>query len=64
MDLSFPLELDERTEIATLRLDITRAQKPIARRADAKEGGGNDQKRLRMTFLVEARTGVDKPTTW
>ncbi|MEV0802464.1 hypothetical protein AB0I34_32530 [Kribbella sp. NPDC050281] len=32
-----------------LRKEITRAQKSVARRADAKPGGGNDQKRIAIT---------------
>ena len=36
--------------VHALRLDITRAQKPIARRPDAKPDGGNDQKRIRITL--------------
>jgi hypothetical protein len=50
LDLRYPLELTERTDVKSLRLDITRAQKPVARREDAKPGGGNDQKRIRITF--------------
>ena len=47
--LDFPIELSPHTDTAALRLEITRAQKPIARRLDAKPGGGNDQKRIRLT---------------
>jgi hypothetical protein len=45
--------------LGELRLTITRAQKPIARRADAKPGGGNDQKRIRITL-----TGDDPLLTY
>jgi hypothetical protein len=50
LDLPFPLEIDSTTNVAALRSDITRAQKPIARRAKAKPGGGNDQKTIRITI--------------
>jgi len=48
--LDFPIELSPATNARGLRLQITRAQKPVARRADAKPGGGNDQKRIRITL--------------
>lgn len=47
--LEFPIPLRGRTDIRSLRLEITRAQKSVARRSDAKPGGGNDQKRIRIT---------------
>lgn len=50
LDLRYPLEVTDRTDVGRLRLEITRSQKSIARRADAKPGGGNDQKRIRITF--------------
>src|SRR4051812_35509861 len=53
LDLQFPIVLDSSTDAAILRLDITRAQKPVARRPDAKRGGGNDQKTVRMTISLE-----------
>jgi len=49
LGLPFPLQLNATTDVGSLRLDITRAQKPIARRPDVKPGGGNDQKRIRLT---------------
>jgi hypothetical protein len=50
LQLAFPIDLSPETDARELRLEITRAQKPIARRADAKPGGGNDQKRIRITL--------------
>jgi len=55
--LDFPIALSADTDTASLRLDITRAQKPIARRPDAKPGGGNDQKRIRLTLTVPDAVG-------
>ncbi|BBY28102.1 hypothetical protein [Mycolicibacterium sediminis] len=51
--LDFPIELRPGMSVHGLRLMITRAQKPIARRANAKPGGGNDQKRIKITFTVD-----------
>lgn len=53
LDLPFPVTVDASTDVAALRLDITRAQKPVARRPDAKSGGGNDQKKIRITFTSD-----------
>jgi hypothetical protein len=50
LDLDFPIELEERIDPHELRLDITRAQKPVARRDGVKPGGGNDQKRIIITI--------------
>jgi hypothetical protein len=55
LDLPFPIELDSGTDCEALRLQITRAQKPVARREDAKPDGGNDQKRIRLTFTPRQR---------
>lgn len=47
--IDFPIQLDATIDVKDLRLSITRAQKPVARRPDASPGGGNDQKRIRIT---------------
>lgn len=49
LDLTFPIRVDRHTDYHELRLRITRAQKSVARRPDAKPNGGNDQKRIRIT---------------
>ena len=59
LDLPFPLQVDASTVIHELRLDITRAQKAIARRADALAAGGNDQKRIRITLKPHDGIGSD-----
>ncbi len=59
LDLDFPIALGSHTDVAELRLEITRAQKPVARRPGAKASGGNDQKRIRMTLTVDAITSFD-----
>lgn len=46
LDLGFPLRIDTSTDVKALRLDITRAQKPVARRSGVLPDGGNDQKRI------------------
>lgn len=56
LHLEFPIHLSPAINAPALRLQITRAQKPIARRADAKPGGGNDQKRIRITITWEDRS--------
>ena len=53
VDLPFPIDLTDATDFHKLRLQITRAQRPIARRPDAQPGGGNDQKTIRITFSCE-----------
>jgi hypothetical protein len=58
LELPFPISVTAGTNVAELRLDITRAQKPVARREDAKPGGGNDQKRIRITVACDD-SGVD-----
>jgi hypothetical protein len=50
LDLEFPIELQHHVDPHELRLDITRAQKPVARRDGVKPGGGNDQKRIVITI--------------
>jgi hypothetical protein len=50
LDLPFPIVLSDATDIHELRLQITRAQRPVARRPGAQPGGGNDQKTIRITF--------------
>lgn len=57
--LDFPLVLRDVDDFKDLRLDITRAQKPVARRRDAKPGGGNDQKRIRISFSCEEAPAID-----
>jgi hypothetical protein len=56
LQLQFPIELSPETNARSLRLQITRAQKPIARRAGAKPQGGNDQKRIRLTLTWNDRS--------
>jgi hypothetical protein len=49
--LDFPIELRPEMNVYELRLRISRAQKPIGRRSDAKPGSdGNSQKRIRITL--------------
>lgn len=50
LSLQFPIDLNSAVDIGELRLDITRAQKLVARRSDAKPGGGNDQKQILLTL--------------
>jgi hypothetical protein len=57
--LDFPLDVNERTDPQELRLMITRAQRTIARRPNAKPGGGNDQKRIRITLTLKRDSGFD-----
>ena len=59
LDLDFPLRLGSHTDVPELRLDITRAEKPVARRSGTKAGGGNDQNRIRITLTVEASKSFD-----
>lgn len=48
--LNYPILLGPNTDISELRLNISRAQKPIGRRANVKPGSdGNSQKRIRIT---------------
>jgi hypothetical protein len=60
LDLPFPLSLDQSTDAAALRLEITRAEKPVARRPGVKAGGGNDQKRIRLTLALDRRVELDE----
>jgi hypothetical protein len=53
LDLAYPIELGKRTDVARLRRRITKAQRSVARRPDAKPGGGNDQKRIRITLSCD-----------
>ena len=53
LDLDFPILLDERTDAAALRRRITKAQRSVARRPNVKLGGGNDQKRIRITLSCQ-----------
>jgi hypothetical protein len=55
LELEFPIELHDQVP-KQLRLEITRAQKVVARRADAKPGGGNDQKRIVITISDDRGT--------
>jgi hypothetical protein len=55
LDLNFPIRVDPHTNHHELRLLITRAQKSVARRANTKPNGGNDQKRIRMTVCSDNR---------
>jgi hypothetical protein len=54
LGLDFPIGLHAETNAYELRREITRAQKGIARRPTAKPGGGNDQKRMRMTLSFDS----------
>jgi hypothetical protein len=49
LELEYPIHLRDQ-DAHLLRMDITRAQKTVARRATAKPGGGNDQKRIVLTI--------------
>lgn len=53
LDLAYPIELGALTDAARLRRRITKAQKSVARRPDVKPGGGNDQKRIRVTLSAD-----------
>ncbi len=53
LSLEFPIVLSPATDAHDLRLQITRAQKTVARRPSAKPGGGNDQKRIRITLTFD-----------
>lgn len=53
LPLKFPIEIDQGIDAHELRLEITRAVRAIARRPNAKLGGGNDQKRIRITFTLD-----------
>lgn len=53
LHLEYPIELGERTDVAHLRRRITKAQKSVARRPHVKPGGGNDQKRIRITLSAD-----------
>jgi hypothetical protein len=48
LPLRFPIALLRDTDIGSLRVRITEAQRSVARRATAKPGGGNNQKRIRI----------------
>lgn len=56
LDLEFPIDLSPAMNVPELRLQITRAQKPVARRPNAAPGGGNDQKRIRITLTSDDPT--------
>lgn len=64
LDLAYPIDLGERTDVARLRRRITKAQKSVARRPDAKPGGGNDQKRIRITLTCDRHRGRDDLARW
>lgn len=52
--LDFPIRLHANMNTYELRLNVSRAQKPIARRANVKPGSdGNSQKRIRITLTSE-----------
>ncbi len=59
LDLDFPVAWGSHTDVPELRLDITRAEKPVARRSGTKAGGGTDQNRIRITLTVEASKSFD-----
>src|SRR4051812_29208967 len=64
LDLAYPIKLGERTDVARLRRRITKAQKTVARRPDAKPGGGNDQKRIRVTLTCDRPCQRDEFCRW
>lgn len=52
--LNFPINLRANMNTYELRLNVSRAQKPIARRANVKPGSdGNSQKRIRITLTSD-----------
>lgn len=57
--LEFPIPLVSRTNAHELRLEITRAQKRVARRPTARPGGGNDQKRVRITLWFDSSLSIE-----
>lgn len=57
LGLDFPICLEEGMNFREVRMKITRAQKPIARRANAKPGGGNDQRTIRITLSCHVSPG-------
>jgi len=59
LDLPFPLAVGTDTDVPALRLQITRAQRPIARRPHVKPNGGNDQKRIRVTVALDRDMALD-----
>ena len=59
LDLPFPLRIDRGTDVVALRLSITRAMRAVARRPNTKPGGGNDQKRIRLTIALDRDEGLD-----
>ena len=59
LDLPFPLLLDATTDTHELRLDIARAQKPVARRPGGHASQGNSQKTIRLTLRTHAGVGAE-----
>ena len=59
LDLDFPIQVSTATDPHALRLHITRAARSVARRPTAKPGGGNDQKRLRVTLVLDSPMDSD-----
>lgn len=53
LDVPFPIDLRPEMDMHELRLTITRAQKPVARRPGVVPSGGNDQKRIRITLTAD-----------
>ncbi|MGV0656688.1 hypothetical protein ABQE48_22820 [Mycolicibacterium thermoresistibile] len=55
LDLPYPIKLSPQTDIRALRLSISRAQKPIARRPDVKPtSDGNSQKTIVLSLTGAA----------
>lgn len=50
LDLGYPIHLSPATDARRLRLTMTRAQRTVARAADALPGGGNNHKRVRLAL--------------
>jgi hypothetical protein len=53
LDIDYPLRLGQISDPHLVRLRVTRAQKSVARRPGVKPGGGNDQKRIRISFTLD-----------
>lgn len=54
LELPWPIRLSPASDCQQLRLDITRAQRVVARAPDAKAHGGNNHKRIRLAVELPA----------
>lgn len=59
LQMEFPIGVTPKTDVVRLRRAIGKAQKVIARRPDAKLGGGNSQKTIRITLAFDLRVDHD-----